>query len=167
MFVYLYERLLKLKTYEEDVRRIVNRAKEPKAAQRLKMLDKQPEDFFKDTSPSANYYQQVLDMFHDQIQGESDMNFIEETLRRYYLGEGWQLYSFDRLLSSLVRFALAVVSHDNKDKSVDIYNLFKKDRVNDTTTHKNEISYRKAVEKYAKDADTYRITYVRPPLFPS
>jgi paired amphipathic helix protein Sin3a len=63
-------------------------------------------------------------------------------------------------LSSLVRFALAVVSHDNKDKSVDIYNLFKKDRANDTTTHKNEISYRKAVEKYAKDADTYRITYV-------
>jgi paired amphipathic helix protein Sin3a len=161
MFVYLYERLLKLKESEDDVRRVVNRAKEPKAAQRLKMLDKQPEDFFKDTSSSANYYQQVLEMFQDQITGESDMNFIEETLRRYYLQIGWQLYSFDRLLSSLVRFALAVVSHDNKDKSVDIYNLFKKDRVNDTTTHKNEINYRKAVEKYAKDADTYRITYVR------
>jgi paired amphipathic helix protein Sin3a len=99
-------------------------------------------------------------MFQEQISGEVDMNFIEETLRRYYLQIGWQLYSFDRLLSSLVRFGLAVVSHDNKDKSIDIYNLFKKDRVNDTTTHKNEISYRKAVEKYAKDADTYRITYV-------
>jgi paired amphipathic helix protein Sin3a len=160
MFVYLYERLLKLKESEDDVRRVVNRAKEPKAAQRLKMLDKQPEDFFKDTSPSANYYQQVLDMFQDQIVGDSDMNFIEETLRRYYLQIGWQLYSFDRLLSSLVRFALAVVSQDNKDKSLDIYNLFKKDRANDTTTHKSEISYRKAVEKYAKDADTYRITYV-------
>lgn len=159
MFVYLYERLLKLKESEDDVRRVVNRAKEHKPAQRLKMLDKQPEDFFKDTSSTANYYQQVLDMFQDQITGESDMNFIEETLRRYYLQIGWQLYSFDRLLSSLVRFALAVVSHDNKDKSVDIYNLFKKDRINDTTTHKNEISYRKAVEKYAKDADTYRITY--------
>jgi paired amphipathic helix protein Sin3a len=160
MFVYLYERLLKLKESENDVRRLVIRATEPKAAQKLKMLDKQPDDFFKDISPSANYYQQVLDMFQDQVQGETDMSFIEETLRRYYLQIGWQLYSFDRLLSSLVRLALAVVSHDNKDKSVDIYNLFKKDRVNDTTTHKNEISYRKAVEKYAKDADTYRITYV-------
>jgi paired amphipathic helix protein Sin3a len=160
MFVYLYERLVKLKESEDDVRRVINRAKEPKAAQRLKMLDKQPEDFFKDTSSSANYYQQILEMFQDQISGEVDMNFIEETLRRYYLQIGWQLYSFDRLLSSLVRFGLAVVSHDNKDKSIDIYNLFKKDRVNDTTTHKNEISYRKAVEKYAKDADTYRITYV-------
>jgi paired amphipathic helix protein Sin3a len=161
MFVYMYERLLKLKESEDEVRRVVIRAKEPKAAQRLKMLDKQPEDFFKDTSSSANYYQQVLDMFQDQIQGESDMGFIEETLRRYYLQNGWQLYSFDRLLSSLVRFGLGIVSHDNKDKSIDIYNLFKKDRVNDTTTHKNEISYRKAVEKYAKDADTYRITFVR------
>jgi paired amphipathic helix protein Sin3a len=160
MFVYLYERLLKLKESEDDVRRVVNRAKEPKAAQKLKMLDKQPEDFFKDTSASANYYQQVLDLFQDQIVGETDMNFIEETLRRYYLQIGWQLYSFDRLLTSLVRSVLTIVSHDNKDKSLDIYNLFKKDRVNDTTTHKTEISYRKAVEKYAKDADTYRITYV-------
>jgi paired amphipathic helix protein Sin3a len=160
MFVMLYERLLKLKESEEEVRKVINRAKEPKAAQKLKMLDKQPEDFFKDTSSSANYYQQLLDMFTEQISGEVDMNFIEETLRRYYLQIGWQLYSFDRLLSSLVRFALAVVSHDNKDKSLDIYNLFRKDRVNDTTTHKNEISYRKAVEKFAKDADTYRITYV-------
>jgi paired amphipathic helix protein Sin3a len=160
MFVMLYERLLKLKDNEDEVRKVVTRAKEPKAAQPLKMLDKQPEDFFKDTSSSANYYQHVLDMFQDQSMGEVEMSFIEETLRRYYLQVGWQLYSFDRLLSSLVRFALAVVSHDNKDKSLDIYNLFRKDRVNDTTTHKNEISYRKAVEKYAKDADTYRITYV-------
>ncbi|KAF1830335.1 hypothetical protein BDW02DRAFT_642257 [Decorospora gaudefroyi] len=159
MFVMLYERLLKLKEVEEEVRRVVARAKEPKAAQRLKMLDKQPEDFFKDTSPSANYYQQLLDMFQDQILGDVDMNFIEETLRRYYLQIGWQLYSFDRLVLSLVRSALGVVSHDSKDKSVDIYNLFRKDRVNDTTTHKTEINYRKAVEKYAKDADTYRITY--------
>jgi paired amphipathic helix protein Sin3a len=160
MFVYLYERLLKLKENEDEVRKVVTRAMEPKAARRLKMLDKQPEDFFKDTSSSANYYQQVLDLFQDQIVGETDMNFIEELLRRYYLQIGWQMYSFDRLLSSLVRFALTVVSQDNKDKSIDIYNLFKKDRANDTTTHKNEIGYRKAVEKYAKDADTYRITYV-------
>ncbi|KAJ4372510.1 Transcriptional regulatory protein sin3 [Neocucurbitaria cava] len=160
MFTLLYERLLRLKESEEDVRKIVTRAKEPKAAQRLKMLDKQPEDFFKDTSGSANYYQQVLELFQDQVIGEVDMNFIEETLRRYYLQIGWQLYSFDRLLNSLVRFALAVVMPDNKDKSLDIYNLFRKDRVNDTTTHKSEISYRKAVEKYAKDADTYRIIYV-------
>ncbi|KAF2869392.1 hypothetical protein BDV95DRAFT_577227 [Massariosphaeria phaeospora] len=159
MFVYLYERLLKLKENEDLVRRIVTNAKDAKPAHELKMMDKHPSDFFKNTSESANYYQQVLDLFQDQIMGDADMTQIEDTLRRFYLQCGWQLYSFDRLLGSLVRFSLAVVSHDNKDKTLDIFNLFKKDRLNDTTTHKQEISYRKAVEKYAKDADTYRITY--------
>lgn len=166
MFVILYERLLKLKENEDVVRRIVGRAMEPKAAQELKMMDKMPSDFFKDTSSSANYYQQVLDLLQEQILGEVDMSQIEETLRRYYLQVGWQLYSFDRLLSSLVRFSLAVVSNDTKDKTLDIYNLFRKDRVNEATTHKTEIMYRKAVEKYAKDADTYRISYVSPRQVP-
>ncbi|KAF2187849.1 hypothetical protein K469DRAFT_749045 [Zopfia rhizophila CBS 207.26] len=159
MFVILYERLLRLKENEDEVREIVTRAKEPKPAHELKMMDKLPSDFFKNTSETANYYQQVLQLFEDQIMGEADMNQIEETLRRYYLQTGWQLYSFDRLLSSLVRFILLVLSGDNKEKTVDIYNLFKKDRQNELTTHKAELTFRKAVEKYAKDADTYRIAY--------
>lgn len=160
MFVYLYERLLKLKENEDNVRRIVARAREHKPAHELQMLDKTPSDFFKNTSDSANYYQQVLDLLQEQIVGDVEMTQIEETLRRYYLQCGWQLYTFDRLMGSLVRCSLAIVSNDSKDKTQEIYNLFKKDRVNDTTTHKNEITYRKAAEKYAKDADTYRIAYV-------
>ena len=160
MFVILYERLLKLKQNEEETRKVVSRAKAPKPAHELKMIDKLPSDFFKDTSENANYYKQVLDILEEQILGDIDMNQVEETMRRYYLQVGWQLYSFDRLLQSLVRFGLAVVSNDNKDKTLDIYNLFKKDRVNETTTHKSELTYRKAVEKFVKDADTYRITYV-------
>ncbi|KAF2270735.1 hypothetical protein CC78DRAFT_528469 [Lojkania enalia] len=159
MFQILYERLLRLKENEDEVRNAVARAKEHKPAHELKMIDKYPSDFFKNTSENANFYQQVLDMFQDQILGEVDMAHIEETLRRYYLQTGWQLYSFDRLLGALVRNSLAVVSSDNKDRTVDIYNLFRKDRLNQSTTHKNEISYRKAVEKYAKDADIYRIAY--------
>ncbi|KAJ4296291.1 Transcriptional regulatory protein sin3 [Kalmusia sp. IMI 367209] len=159
MFVILYERLLKLKEREDEVRRIVARAKIPKPAHELKMVDKMPSDFFKDTSEGANYYQQILEMLQDQITGDVDMSQIEETLRRYYLQVGWQLYSFDRLLGSLLRACLTVVSNDSKDKTLDIYNLFKKDRLNDTTTHRAELAYRKQVEKYAKDADTYRITF--------
>jgi len=160
MFVILYERLLKLKENEDRVRRTVTLAMASKPALKLRMMDKLPSDFFKDTSESADYYKQVLDMLADQIAGEVDMTHIEETLRRYYLQVGWQLYSFDRLLSSLVRLGLAVVSNDNKDRTVEIYNLFKKDRANMTTTHKSEITYRKAVEKLSKDTDTYRINYV-------
>jgi paired amphipathic helix protein Sin3a len=160
MFVFLYERLLRLKEREDEVRRIVTRAKMHKPADDLKMIDKRPSDFFKDTSESANYYQQVLEMLQDQVTGDTDMAQIEETLRRYYLQVGWQLYSFDRLLSSLARMCGSIVNNDSKDKSLDIYNLFRKDRTNDTTTHRAEIAYRKQVEKYIKDADTYRIAFV-------
>lgn len=159
MFVILYERLLRLKENEAYVKETVRRAKQAKPAHELKMMDRVPDDFFGDTSDTAIYYPQVLQMFEDQIKGDVDMSQIEEMLRRYYLQSGWQLYSIDRLLSSLLRFNLMLINNDNKDRTVDIYNLFKKDRVNPVTTHKAELSYRKAVEKYAKDADIYRIAY--------
>ncbi|ORY05687.1 hypothetical protein BCR34DRAFT_571812 [Clohesyomyces aquaticus] len=158
-FVVLYERLQKIKEYEPKVRETVVRALKPKPAHELKMIDKVPSDFFKDTSDTANYYQQVLEMFHDQMLGEVDLGQIEETLRRYYLRVGWQLYTFDRLLGAVVRFIVLITTNDNKEKTNEIYNLFKKDRVNENTTHKAEITYRQAVERHIKDADTYKIAY--------
>ncbi|KAF2203738.1 hypothetical protein GQ43DRAFT_389344 [Delitschia confertaspora ATCC 74209] len=159
MFVILYERLLRLKENEPQVKIKVARAMAPKPGHELRLFDKIPSDFFGDTSEHANFYQQVLQMFEEQIKGEVEMSHIEEMLRRYYLQTGWQLYSFDRLLSALLRFNLLLINNDNKERTVDIYNLFKKDRASAVTTHKQELSYRKAVEKYAKDADIYRIAY--------
>lgn len=162
MFVILYERLSHLKQAEEEVHEAVRRAKLQKPALDLGLVDRKPEEFFSDTSASANYYFQILDMFEQQITGndKDDMTHIEETLRRYYLQTGWQLYSFDRLLAALVRFAVAMMSSDPKDKTWDIYQLFKKDRVREETTHDDELNYRKQVEKYTKDGDIYRITFV-------
>lgn len=160
MFVILYERLSHLKQNEEHVHQLVARAQHAKPALDLNLIDKRPEDFFRDTSPKANYYEQVLEMFMDQIRGEIEMPQIEETLRRYYLQSGWQLYSFDKLLSSLVRFAFALLSSDAKDKTWDIYQLFRKDRQQEETTHDAELNYRRTVEKYSKDGDVYKISYV-------
>ncbi|KAK8225885.1 hypothetical protein HDK90DRAFT_496121 [Phyllosticta capitalensis] len=162
MFVILYERLANLKKNEDKVHELVERAQQTKPALDLNLIDKRPEDFFRDTSPMANFYQQVLEMFMDQIKGEIELSQIEETLRRYYLQTGWQLYSFDKLLSSLVRFAIALLSSDSKDKTYDIYQLFRKDRSQEETTHDAELSYRRTVEKYSKDGDVYKISYNKP-----
>ncbi|EOD48752.1 putative transcriptional repressor sin3p protein [Neofusicoccum parvum UCRNP2] len=159
MFVILYERLSNLKQNEDHVHELVDRAKHAKPALDLNLIDKRPEDFFRDTSGNANFYQQVLEMFMDQIRGDAEMPQIEETLRRYYLQTGWQLYSFDKLLSSLVRFAFALLSSDAKDKTWDIYQLFRKDRSQEETTHDAELNYRRTVEKYSKDGDVYKISY--------
>lgn len=160
MFVILYERLFNLKANEAEVHENVRRAKDPKPALDLRMIDKLPQDFFADTSANANYYQQILGMLEEQTKGEVDMNHIEETLRRYYLQTGWQLYSFERLLSALVRFAIALLGNDGKDKSWEIYQLFKKDRVREETTHQDELNYRKQVDKYAKEGDIFKISFV-------
>ncbi|KAF4555812.1 Sin3a C-terminal domain-containing protein [Elsinoe fawcettii] len=163
MFVILYERLSKLKESEADVQDAVRRAMMSKAAIDLGLVEKQPTDFFGDVSPSANYYRQMLGMFDDLIRNNDiDQPHIEETLRRYYLQSGWQLYSVDKLLSALVRFVIGIMASDSRDKSWEILQAFKKDRVKDETTYYDEMNYRKTVERYIKDGDTYKINFVRP-----
>ena len=162
MFTILYERLNYLKQNERDVHETVRRAKAPKAAIELRIVDKTPDDFFADTTPTANYYNQMLQMLEDFLQGNGsmDMIHIEEVLRRYYLKSGWMLYSFDKLLSALVRFAIGILGNDAKDKSTDILQLFVKDRRKELTTYQDELIYRRQVEKHAKDGDIYRIAFV-------
>lgn len=158
-FVTFYERLLNIKNDEGLVRDLVRRGQAAKPARDLRMLDKVPEDFWSDASSSANYYTQVLAMFEDHIHGDLPMPFIEETLRRYYLQHGWQLYSFDKLLQALARFAMSVVTEESKERTYDIYQLFKKDRVRDRGTFQDELHYRKLVERYTKDGDVFRISF--------
>lgn len=160
MFTILYERLVKLKNSESGVREVVRRSREKKVAADLGMLDKDPSMFFADTSSNANYYVQMLGLFEELIRGEIDTQLIEDILRRFYLQTGWQLFSFERMLSSLTRFAIAIFTTDGaKDRNTDILEAFKKDRRKEHTTHADELTYRRQVEKYIKDSDVYRIAY--------
>lgn len=161
VFVFLYERLNNIKLAEADAHVTAKRAMAPKPAIELGIVDKLPQDFFADVSDSANFYRQILGMFEELIKGDMDMAHIEETLRRYYLQCGWQLYSFDKLLSALVRFAISMLgSESNKDKSWEILQLFRRDRAKDETSFQDELNYRKQTEKHTKESDIYRISYV-------
>ena len=160
MFEMLYDRLGKIKANEKSVHEDVRRAKIVKPANELGIHDKWPSEFFQDISPSANYYQQILTMCEDTMKGDCDGPQLEETLRRYYINSGWQLYNLDKMLSALLRLALLILAGDNKDKSLDIINLFYKDRKEDETTHQAELTYRKQVEKLTKESDIFRIRYV-------
>ena len=165
VFQMLYERLLNVKSNEEQVKLDVRRGELNKAAHELTFVEKKPSEFWADISPSANYYRQILTMCEDVVKQEEDTSHLEETLRRFYMQKGWLLFNFDKMLASLIRFALNILVSDNKDKSLDIINLFYKDRKEDETTHQAELTYRKQVEKLSKDGDIYRIRYVRAILF--
>ncbi|KAI4101267.1 MAG: hypothetical protein L6R37_005009 [Teloschistes peruensis] len=159
LFQMLYERLLNVQEHEAEVHRDIRQSNAPKAAYELNLVTKKPSDYFDDTSDSANYYHQIVSMCEDVMRQKAEPGHLEDTLRRFYVMKGWQLHSFDRIIAAIVRFAMLIVSSDNKDKSVDIVNLFYADRAKVETTHDSEIIYRKQVDKLTKDADIYRITY--------
>lgn len=163
VFQTLYERLLNIQEHEEEVHRDIRQSNAPKAAHELNLVFKRPSDYFNDTSVSANYYHQIVTMCEDVMKQKVESMHLEDTLRRFYVMKGWQLHNFDRIIAAIVRFGLQIVTSDNKDKSLDIVNLFYADRAKVETTHDSEIIYRKQVDKLTKDADIYRITYVSLP----
>ncbi|KAG8527161.1 uncharacterized protein KY384_008591 [Bacidia gigantensis] len=162
MFQGLYERLQHIKALEHKVHTDVRNAMMQKPAHKLGLFDKIPTDYFADVSSTANYYKQTVQICEEVIKSEVDSNQLEDMLRRYYMHDGWQLFTFDKMCASILRFALLILVSDNKDKSLDIINLFYKDRKEDETTHQNELTYRKQVEKFGRDGDIFRIRYNRP-----
>ena len=160
MFETLYQRLLNLKLNEKHVQEDVQRAMMAKPAHDLRMIEKMPSDFFSDVSPTASYYSQTIGTIEEVMKSELDISQLEDLLRRFYIGTGWQLYYFDKLFAALVRYALQILVSDNKDKSLDIINLFYKDRKEDETTHNTELTYRKRVQVLVRDGDMFRIRYV-------
>ncbi|KAL4798324.1 hypothetical protein BDV19DRAFT_357595 [Aspergillus venezuelensis] len=158
-FEILYTRLLRIKLHEKDAHDDVRRALVGKPAQELNLIDKVPTDFFYDTDPKANLYQQIVRMCEEVIKGDLETSHLEETLRRYYLRSGYQLYNLEKMFTGIAKFAGAIFNGDSKDRSSEIINLFFKERDKEETTHNQEIQYRKQVERLVKDSEIYRITY--------
>ncbi|KAL4803023.1 hypothetical protein BDV18DRAFT_146116 [Aspergillus unguis] len=158
-FEILYSRLLRIKLHEKDAHDDVRRALVGKPAQELNLIDKVPTDFFYDTDPKANLYQQIVRMCEEVIKGDLETTHLEETLRRYYLRSGYQLYNLEKMFTGIAKFAGAIFNGDSKDRSSDIINLFFKERDKEETTHNQEIQYRKQVERLVKDSEIFRITY--------
>ena len=161
LFGILVERLEKIKQNEESVRDDVKFQKEKKSARELGWIAKEPTQYFGNTDADANYYAQMLDYFKGLVRGEIDNQAVEDTLRRYYLADGWQLYSLDKLLAAVNKFAISIFFPDAKEKTPDIYALFKKDRSKgDIITHKEEVHYRRSVQRLAREGEIYRIGWV-------
>lgn len=161
LFCILYERLAAIKADEAEAHVIVKRAMQHKPATELGWIERKPSDFFKDPSPSASLYSQMLGLFEQLVRGDIEMNFLEEALRRYYLQDGWQLYSLDKLLGSVARFAVSMLAPDPKEKTTELINLFKKDRARGKeTSYEEDLNYRRQADKHFKDGETFRVTYV-------
>lgn len=159
-FEILCARLQRVKLNEEPAHEGVRRALLNKPARELGLLDKLPSDLLYDCDPKANLYQQIVRMCEEVIKGDMEPSHLEETLRRFWLHSGYQLYNLDKMFAGIAKFAGGIFNSDSKDKSSDIINLFFREREREQTTHNQEIQYRKQVERLVKDGDIYRITFV-------
>lgn len=162
LFEALYSRLLWIKQHEADVLRDVRISMGDKAATRLGINDKLPRDYFSDVSAEASYYRQIVGMCElATIGGVENQNALEDTLRRFYLPNGYKLYGIANLLQTIARsISSNIFGNDSKDRSPDIFNLFTKDRVKEQTTRREEVQYRQQVSKLVKEGDVYKITWV-------
>lgn len=164
LFEMFYSRLLAIKKLEAGAQEAIARYKgiggRVKPAIELRMIDKGPDHFFYSIADKVEYYPQIIQMCEEVLLGQTELSHLEETLRRYYNKSGWQLYTIDKLVAAILRFVMNILGGDAKDKSVDITNLFLKDREKPDTTRSQEIQYRKQVERLSKDGEVYRISYV-------
>ena len=163
LFEMLYSRLSAIKQNEqgvvEAVRRFKGEGMTRKPALALRMVDKTPQDFFKDVDGDRAYYEQILEMCCEVLVGRVERDHLEDTLRRYYNKNGWQLYAIDKLVFAIMRILMNILGSDTKEKTLEIANLFFKDREREETTQKIELQYRKAVERLSKDGGVFRITW--------
>jgi paired amphipathic helix protein Sin3a len=166
LFQMLYDRLVKIKKGEADAKAHVIRGLAAKPAIELRVADRSPTEYFANVGPDANYYRQMLTMFEDYLKGIEDLATVEETLRRFYLDFGWQMFAFDKLLISATKFASNIVTGEGKDKKSaqgpNLMNLFYQNRSLAETTAEIEISYRKEAKREVQDSDLFRIAYVSP-----
>ncbi|KAK5937991.1 Transcriptional regulatory protein sin3 [Knufia obscura] len=163
LFEMLYSRLSAIKQNEQSVEEAVRRFKGDGMARKpaiaLRMVEKSPLDYFKSIDGDRTYYEQVLEMCCEVVALRVEKEHLEDTLRRYYNKSGWQLYAVDKLVTQILRTLTSILGGDVKDKSLEVANLFFKDREREETTRKIELQYRKAVEKLSKDGEVFRITW--------
>ena len=165
-FQILCQRLLDIKGCEAEVAQDIQNRKGAQVARDLGILISTPETYFRDTSPTANYYRQVVEQCEAFVQGDLDGQMFEEGLRQVYVKKGWQLYTIDKLLAAILKLMQGIVSSDNKERNGDILLLFQKDRMRKELVEGRRdcmalIDYRTKVEEMIIGEDPlYRIEWV-------
>ncbi|QIW96222.1 hypothetical protein AMS68_001740 [Peltaster fructicola] len=157
MFLMLVDRLHKLKKAETVCRESVRIANLSTPARDLGLIDKNPSEFFDDISDNANFYTQMLRKFEGVIDNKVDFIDVEDIIRRYYLTSGSGMYAFEKMLPAIIRYANNVIANDGRDRSTELYQLFKKDSARDMTSYRQQREYRHMAERLIKDGELYRL----------
>lgn len=159
----LYSRLKDVKENTESVKEELVREQMNKPAKQLKLINDEPR-WFNDCAEHEFWDRtvQLIEKFIDQ--DDMDENNYQDILRRYYLKNGWTLYTIQDLLKTLCRLALVCNNGDSKEKTSDLIKQYLQTRRNEETSFQIEISSRKFAEKCIKDGEMFVICWVSRPF---
>jgi paired amphipathic helix protein Sin3a len=155
----LYKRVKDLKGSTASVGEELRRERADKPAKTLGLVADEL-SYFDNIAPEQ-YWTRTLALIEEYINGEVDENRYQDVLRRYYLQNGWMLYTIQDLLRSLCRVGLLCNNPDSKgEKTKELVKEYFLSRQYDETSYQTEISARRFAEKCIKDGEMYVIGWV-------
>lgn len=154
----LYTRLKGVKDNVDSVKEEIAREQWEKPAKRLRLIHDETKYFA--GLEEHQFWPRTVELIENYINQDEDENSYQDILRRYYLKNGWTLYTIQDLLKGLIRLALTCTSSDPKEKTSDLLEQFWDTRQNDETSYHAEISARRFAEKCLKDGELFVLSWV-------
>ncbi len=158
----LYKRLEAVKGSTQSVFAELRREKSYKPAKKIGLIPEEAPFF--DAEDPESFWSRTVELIEDYINNDIDEARYQDVLRRYYLKNGWTLYTIQDILKSLCRIGLTCNNPDTKgEKTKELVKAYLESRLQEETSFQNEISARKFAEKCIKENDMFVIGWVSSP----
>ena len=154
--VTVYERLFEVKEMNEEVTKEINSRNVVQFAKDLNLVSTQLKTMGLDFAGNDSYAQLLL-LSKRLIEGELDHQWFEESIRQAYKNKAFKLYTVDKVIQSLVKYAHTIITDA---KTAEIMVLFEKDRNMVSTSSKEQILYRLQTRSHMSNTENmFRIDF--------
>jgi paired amphipathic helix protein Sin3a len=106
----------------------------------------------------ADRYAELRKLIHSFLLNEMDSSDFEDKVRSMYWTNGYVIFTIDKLVQAIAKQLQAIVMDS---KSLDLIQIYKRDREKATTSSRQEALYRIGAESIIQDDNIYRLEFVK------
>ncbi|KAH8596599.1 hypothetical protein B0O99DRAFT_619426 [Bisporella sp. PMI_857] len=158
IFQALCERFKELKDSEDEAKAGAKRFTVHKPARDIGLMDDRNDQYWI-IDKSSSYYAKTLELVEDLVAGDLEEAKYQDILRHYYLQKGWKLYTVADNLKQLCKLGATCSSADGKEKTVELLELFWRDRELDEASVNDDLRVRRQADKYIKEGEMFVINW--------
>lgn len=153
----LYERLVEVKSMNDEISKEINSRKVPQFAKDLNLVSHQLKEMDVEISGTKDCYQQVLDLSERLIEGNLEHQWFEESIRQAYRNKAYKIYTIDKVVQAMVKHMHTMVTDS---KTSEMMLLYEADRKTPISTAKDQILYRMQVRSLmTNDENMFKIAF--------